>query len=285
MGRQRLLPFDASGLLADHADVMHARSMANRALVSIGVAASIGPELAAQLAPLVEDAGFHALWVNDTPGSDALSVLAAAAQATERLTLATGVLPLDRRSVAEIVGRVVGDDLPQHRLVLGLGSGQARVGGVKMVRDAASELRAALGARVVIGALGPKMRAAAVEASDGVLLSWLTPDVARQQAEHARERNVNTHVALYVRTALDSEASSRLRAETAQYAAFPSYAANLTRTGVDANSTVIDAAVHDGPVLLQDFRDGPDEIVLRAITPDDSLEDYQRFIDRARLML
>nr|BFF12158.1 hypothetical protein GCM10025699_34610 [Microbacterium flavescens] len=45
--------------------------------LSIGVAAAVGADVAARLAPAVEAAGFHALWVNDTPGNDALAVLAA----------------------------------------------------------------------------------------------------------------------------------------------------------------------------------------------------------------
>ena len=38
-----------------------------------------------------------------------------------------------------------------------------------------------------------------------------------------------THVALYVRTALDSDAHARLQVETARYAAVPAYAANFAR--------------------------------------------------------
>ena len=75
-------------------------------LLSIGIAAAAGPEVAEQLAPAAERAGLHALWVNDTPGNDALEVLAAAAQATERLVLATGVIPVDRRGADEIRARV-----------------------------------------------------------------------------------------------------------------------------------------------------------------------------------
>ena len=192
--------------------------MTHRAVVSLGVAASIGPDVAAQLAPLVEEAGFHALWVNDTPGADALAVLEAVAHTTRRLTLATGVLPVDRRSAAEIAAHVEAARLPQDRLVLGIGSGQAKNGVLDLVRDAGGELRAALAAPVLVGALGPKMRRLAVEETDGVLLSWLTPDAGRAQAAQARRLRPDTHVALYVRTAVDPAAHERLRAETARYA-------------------------------------------------------------------
>ena len=183
-----------------HPSVVQAFPMGERGVVSLGVAASIGPELAALLAPAAERAGFHALWVNDTPGADALAVLAAAARTTERLTLATGVLPIDRRSAAEIALQVAARGLPQDRLVLGIGSGRTASGALRLVADAAAELRSAVTATVVVGALGPRMRALAVEESDGVLLSWLTPAVARDQAAVAHASAPHAHVALYIRT-------------------------------------------------------------------------------------
>jgi alkanesulfonate monooxygenase SsuD/methylene tetrahydromethanopterin reductase-like flavin-dependent oxidoreductase (luciferase family) len=259
--------------------------------VSLGVAASIGPDLAAQLAPLAEAAGFRALWVNDTPGADALAVLGAAARTTERLVLATGVLPVDRRSAAQILAEVETIGLPQERLVLGIGSGQARTGVIDLVRAAATELRGALQASVVIGALGPRMRRLAAEESDGVLLSWLTPDVARAQADQAHHLRPTAHVALYVRAGLDPAASPRLRAETARYAGFPSYAANFDRLGVDPDDTVLDAGVLDAAASnglrgrLERYRGAVDEVVLRAITAGDDLEDYRSFIDRAAALL
>ena len=92
---------------------MHAGSVAERSLVSIGIAASLGPEVAAEVARAVEAAGFHALWVNDTPGADSLAVLDAAARATTRLSLAVGVLPVDRRPPAHIAEQIERQGLPQ----------------------------------------------------------------------------------------------------------------------------------------------------------------------------
>ena len=256
--------------------------MTQRATVSLGVAASIGPDTAAQLAPLVEAAGFHALWVNDTPGADALEVIDAAARTTQRLILATGVLPVDRRSAAQITAQVQARGLPQDRLVLGIGSGQAQRGALTLVRRAAAELRAALTAPILVGALGPKMRSVGVEHADGVLLSWLPPADARAQSSEAHTAAPGSRVALYVRAALDPAAHERLQTETARYASFPSYAANFARLGIDPDDTVLDAAAHDIAARLDDYRRGVDDVVLRAITAGDTLEDYRLFIDRAR---
>ncbi len=244
--------------------------------LSIGVAAAVGPRLAERLAPAVEAAGLHALWVNDVPGHDALEVLAAAARTTERLVLATGVLPVDRRPPAEILARVAALGLPPERLVLGIGAGAERSGALARVTDAAAALRAGTTARVVVGALGPKMRRAGAAASDGLLLSWLTPGAAATQAEEARAVAPDAHVALYVRTALEAGAVPRLADETRRYAGYPAYAANFARLGLPAADTTIgpDRAAE----RIAAYRGTVDEVVLRAITAREEPEEYERFL-------
>ena len=248
--------------------------------LSIGVAAAAGAGIAARIAPDIEAAGLHALWVNDTPGHDALEVLAAAARVTDRLVLATGVLPVDRRSPAEILDRVSALGLPVERLVIGIGSGSGSAGALDRVRDAAAALRRATTARVVVGALGPRMRRLGAEASDGLLLSWLTPEVAAGQtaAAHAAAHGSGpaAHVALYVRAALEPAAVARLDAETGAYAGYPAYAANFERLGVTAADTTI--APRDAAARIAAYRAAADEIVLRAMTVGDDAEDYVRFI-------
>lgn len=246
------------------------------AALSIGVAAAIGAELAGRLAPAVEAAGFHALWVNDVPGHDALEVLAAAARSTERLVLATGVLPVDRRQPAEILARVDVLGLPPDRLVLGIGSGAGSSGALARVTDAAAALRAGTDARVVVGALGPKMRRAGVAASDGLLLSWLTPELAATQADEARATAPGVQVALYVRSAVDEPGAARMAAETARYAGYPAYAANFARLGIAAADTTV--GPDDAAERIADYRRGVDEVVLRAITAEETPEAYERFV-------
>ena len=133
--------------------MVHAVKVASQGMVSIGVAAGLGPELVAELASAIEDAGFHALWVNDTPGADSLAVFEAASGATSRLRLATGVVPIDRRRPAEIAAALEARRLPQERLRLGIGAGGATTGALALVRDAVSELRGAVSATILVGAL------------------------------------------------------------------------------------------------------------------------------------
>ena len=256
--------------------------------VSIGVAGTLGPEAIGRLAPVVERCGFRSLWVNDTPGGDSLKALSAAADATSRLTLATGVIPVDRRHPDEVVDTVKRRELPEDRLVLGIGAGGARDGALFLVGTAVAELHEGTSARVLVGALGPKMRRLGAEQGDGVLLSWLTPEVAAEQASTARslaEANgvSGCHVALYVRTALDPAADGRLAEEADRYAGYPAYAANFARLGIRARDTVLDAFTFGD--RIERYREAVDEVVLRVIVPSDSVDDHLGFVETAADLL
>lgn len=253
--------------------------MTRTGVLSLGIAAAIGPQRAAAFAAGAEAAGFHALWVNDTPGADALTLLEAAAAATSTLTLATGVLPLDRWSAATISERVRA--LPQERVVIGVGAGGIRTGALDLVRTTAADLRAGTAVRVMVGALGPRMRHQAAADADGPLLSWLDPATAYVQAAQAHAVDPAAHVALYVRTALDPDARERLREETGRYAGFPSYAANFARLGLNPDRTVLDAADLGFGERLAQYRAAVDEVVLRAITATDDAAADHAFLESA----
>lgn len=262
--------------------------MTQRGVVSIGIAGALGPAAGAVIAAAVERAGFHGLWVNDTPGGDSLEVLAAAAAATTTLVLATGVIPVDRRSarvVADAVDRLA---LPQDRLVLGIGAGGARRGALAMMGDAVRLLEAETAARVLVGALGPKMRRLAAEEADGALLSWLTPARASEQAQALRDAASPRpgYVALYARTAVDPAAIPARDEEAHRYATYPAYAANFARLGMDPLDTVLPAP-GDGDIAagVAAYTRNVDELVLRAITAGGTVDDHVRFVEAARRSL
>ncbi|GAA3652703.1 LLM class flavin-dependent oxidoreductase [Microbacterium marinilacus] len=247
--------------------------------VSIGIAAAVGADVARRIAPLMEDAGLGALWVNETPGHDALEVAAAAAAATTRLRVATGVIPVDRRPAAELLDELGRLRIPRERLVLGIGSGAARTGVLGLVRGAVDELRAGGAGEVVVGALGPRMRRLAAEEADGVVLNWLTPAAAAQQAAEHRASDASGRVVLYVRTAVDAEGVRRVEAEAARYAGIPSYGANFARLGFGPMDTVArpDDLLRD---RVAEYLDAVDEVVLRAVTADDDPASYVGFVER-----
>ena len=260
-----------------------------RTEVSIGVPGALGPEAVRVLAPRIEAAGFAGLWLNDSPQGDSLAGLAAAAEATGHLRLATGVIPVDRRPGPALLEDLRASGVPEARLTLGVGSGALRRGAVDAVAEAVGILRQGTSAALVVGALGPRMRRLAAEQADGALLSWLPAAVAAEQAAELREAGVAAQgeaprAALYVRTIVEEDARPVLEREAAQYASYPAYAANFARLGVEAIDTTLPRAGEGLAAGVASYR-GVDELVLRAITPTGSLDDLLAFVDRAAELL
>ncbi len=252
--------------------------------MGFGIAGALAHDVVRDIAPRLERAGFSTLWVNDTPGGDSLESLAAAAEVTSTLRLATGVIPVDRRPAEEIIATVRRLRLPERRLTIGIGS-SSPPSPLSRIASSIDVLHATLSCDVMVGALGPKMRTLAVTQGDGALLNWLTPDAARQaiaDKDRAVKENAGSgaRMALYVRTALGEPAQQRLNAEAERYEGIPAYAANFRRLGVRAVDTAVRS---DEP---KDIRDGLaryggtlDEIVIRAITANDTIDDYVALID------
>lgn len=249
-----------------------------------GITGSLDHDIVRDLAPRVEAAGFRTLWVNHGAGGDALASMQVAAEVTSTLRLASGVIPVDKMPVDEIVTSFREKGLPKDRVVIGIGA-SARPSPLSTAREAASHLKAELGVPIMIGALGPKMRRMAVRETDGVLLNWLTPDGVRS-AMKDRERDLadspdkNAEVCLYIRCALGDAAYPVLKQEANRYEGIPSYAANFERLGFDALDSAVYATTSDHLVSgLQPFLATVDEPVMRAITATDALDEYVALID------
>ncbi len=235
--------------------------------VSIGLPGATPHDIVEALAPQIEAAGFHALWLNDTPDGDSLAGLAVAAQATSTLALGTGVIPIDRRPARAILGAL--DGLPIERLSLGVGTGAAKHG-LDLTERSVAELRAGTNAAIVVGALGPKMRALAARVADGVLLNWLTPEAAAEQRASVR-------TILYARTALTPDALPALEEEAARYGSYPAYAANFERIGASPLETTIRSSGR-----IADYLAAVDELVLRVVVARPTLAEYERFLTTLR---
>jgi alkanesulfonate monooxygenase SsuD/methylene tetrahydromethanopterin reductase-like flavin-dependent oxidoreductase (luciferase family) len=258
--------------------------------LSIGVPGALGPAAVRVLAPRVEAAGFAGIWLNDSPQGDSLAGLAAAAEATTHLRLATGVIPVDRRPGPAIIEDLHRTGVPEARLTLGVGSGQLKTGALGAVTEALGVLRGSSRAAIVVGALGPRMRRLGAQQADGVLLSWLTPAVAAAQAEELRAlgreaQGEMPRIALYARTIVDEAARPVLEREAAQYGSYPAYGANFARLGIGPTDTVLPPVGVGFAAGVAAYRAGVDELVLRAITPTGSLDDLLAFVDRAAALL
>lgn len=225
-----------------------------------------------------EALGYTSFWVNHPGPTDGLAALGLAAAETRRIALGIGVIPLHTRPPESIVqgARTVG--LPLDRLLLGVGS--PNPGALRRVREGVAALRGQLSTRIVAAALGPQMCRLAGEVADGVLLNWLTPEYARTSADLVREGaraagRTPPRIFAYVRVALGAGAGERLAKEGARYASVPAYGANFERMGVKPVETAIAAQTPaDIARALASWQGAVDEVVLRAITAQDTVEDH-----------
>jgi alkanesulfonate monooxygenase SsuD/methylene tetrahydromethanopterin reductase-like flavin-dependent oxidoreductase (luciferase family) len=230
--------------------------------------------------------GYSSFWVNHPGRTDGLLALALAAREAERIELGIGVIPLHTRGPDSIVQGVRANALPLDRLLLGVGS--PNPGALGRMRAGISELRSQLRVRLIVAALGPQMCRLAGQVADGVLFNWLTPEHARLSAEWVRAGasaagRQPPKLFAYIRVALGSAACDRLVEEGARYAAIPAYADHFARMGVKPVETAI-AAQSPGaiPPALGKWQGAVDEIVVRAITGKDTVEENLALLRAAK---
>ena len=232
-----------------------------------------------------ESLGYSSFWVNHPGATDGLAALAHAAAVTERIDLGVGVIPLHTRGPQSISQGVNDQRLPLGRLLLGVGSPNPDA--LRRVRTGVAALRALLGVQLVVAALGPQMCRLAGEIADGVLFNWLTPEYARRSAEQVRAGAATAgrrppRLFAYVRLALGPAGGERLAEEADRYARIPAYAAHFDRMGVKPVETAIAARRPDEiPFAFGAWRGVVDEIVVRAITSRDTLDEHVELVRAA----
>jgi alkanesulfonate monooxygenase SsuD/methylene tetrahydromethanopterin reductase-like flavin-dependent oxidoreductase (luciferase family) len=245
--------------------------------LSLGIAAALGPDVAAAVAPEVERLGYSSFWANDGRPAAGLPLLAAAQRSTSRIGTGVGVIPCDLRSTGEIVESLSRLGIDVGRIVIGVGSGRAEHP-VDTVRAAVADLRARLpAARIGIAALGPRMCRLGGEVADLVLLNWMTPERIRWARERIEEgarrgRRATPVVASYVRVAIGPDARDRLAAEAERYEALPQYLRARQAMGVPLAAVGIatDRADAVAPAITP-YRDVLDECVIRTLpSPNDA---------------
>src|SRR5262247_2739000 len=195
-----------------------------------------------------EQLGYTSFWVNHPGSTDGLAALAQAAGETKRIALGIGVIPLHSRGPESITQGTRATKLPLDRLLLGVGSPNPK--SLARVREGVAALRAQLATRIIVAALGPKMCRLAGEIGDGVLFNWITPEHARLSAGWVREGAA---------------------------------AAHFERMGVKPVDTAIAAQKPaDVAAALAKWKGAVDEVVLRAITGDDTVEENLALIRAAK---
>ena len=259
--------------------------MATGTARGFAVFAGVSPEIIRASAREAEAVGYRSFWVNHPGPVDGLGALAHAVAETRRLDLGVGVIPLHTRGPESIVDGVRRHALTPERLLLGVGSPNPEA--LKRVREGVAALRAKLSPRIIVAALGPKMCHLAGEVADGVLFNWLTPEHARRSADLVRAgaaaaKRPMPRLYAYVRLAMGPAAAERLADEGGRYDAIPAYHAHFVRMGVKPLDTAIAASSADGiKSALKGWDGAVDEVVLRAITAKDTVEDHLTLVRAA----
>ncbi len=168
-----------------------------------------------------EARGYHTAWTGEASGADAITLSALVLGGTERLRMATGVLPVQTRTpvLLGLTAATLNRAAP-GRFALGLGlSSRTVVEGwnglrfspaLAQIREAVTIIRAVASGervnfegtfyrvknfrmtapppaqppRIVLAALGPEMLELAGEIADGVLLNWIPPATVPASIAH-----------------------------------------------------------------------------------------------------
>ncbi len=175
------------------------------------------------LTRLAEAHGYDSVWLPEGMGRDALSELLVLAQATERVRIGTGIVPVFGRLPTQTAATIsTAAAVAPGRVILGVGIGHrdalvegygiefsaplehtrefARItrqllrcgeiadpGGLYDIARFRLAHRPAEPVPVFVAALRPQMLRAAGAVADGVLLNWATEDSVRRAIEHVRE--------------------------------------------------------------------------------------------------
>ncbi len=259
--------------------------------LGFGVTSTIDQERVQRIAPEVEDAGFTFFWSNDIPGGSSFDVLAAAAGVTRRISLANGIVPIDRLPASEWKTRIDQAGLTGDRFWPGIGSGRLEKP-LDPLREAIDTIHDDTGRPVVLGALRSKMRRLAAERAEGVLLNWLTPQAATERRDEMRQVREQAGInepfmtAAFIRVAIGDASIERLRGEADRYESFPAYGKHFTEMGVGAFETAVAArSVEEAAHGLLPFLDALDHAVLRCVVAEEDDASYLKLIEAGRLAL
>jgi alkanesulfonate monooxygenase SsuD/methylene tetrahydromethanopterin reductase-like flavin-dependent oxidoreductase (luciferase family) len=229
------------------------------------------PQAVAGAAQRIEERGYRSAWVNHPPDADGIGVLARMAEATTRITVGTAVVPISAVPPQSILRRVDETGLPPERLRLGIGSGSGPRP-LRRMAEAVGYLRSRAPAELIVGAVGPRMRELAATQADGVLLSAVTPDMARSAAEEIRALAKAAGrplpgVYAVVLTGVGAGQLAEMKRSAAFLSGLPPYAAHFRRTGIRPEQATIAASrIGELPRLLDGWRDTVDEVVLMPVS-------------------
>lgn len=256
----------------------------------------------------VEQQGYGTLWFGENVGRDPIAQAGLVLAATNRLTVATGIMNIWARDpLATTAAQLTLAEAYPDRFLLGLGTSHARL--VQGERghhydQPVSKMRAYLDAmdhaaqtyRAVrpasaprlLAALGPKMLALAAERADGAHTYFVPPEhTARARATIGDEKILAAEQAVVLETD-PTHARALARRHTRRYLSLPNYTNNLLRLGFEpadfdheGSNRLVDAIVAWGDVdaVARRVRDhlaaGADHVCIQVISQDMRQLPYQ----------
>ena len=264
---------------------------------------------------LAEELGYESAWVAEGHGGDQFSILTACALATSRIGLGTSISSVYVRSVPTIaMAAACVDHFSNGRFILGLGSshkvqvepehGLEFSGPIPRVRDTVDIVRRLLRDGVVtdyrgeainigtfdlhfptfrpempiyLAAVFPKMLEIAGEISQGILLTWCTPEHARTASGHIAAGAVRAgvapetvEVATLVSVSAPGADDGGMRRVAATYAGrFPRYRRLMAEAGFADEVEEVRRAWRSGDIALAE-RLVPEGLIDRMALPTDS---------------
>ena len=270
---------------------------------------------------LAEDLGYESAWVAEGHGGDQFSILTACALNTERILLGTSISSVFVRSAPTIaMAAACVDSFSNGRFILGLGSshkvqvepehGLEFSGAIPRVRDTVNIVRnlmrdgvvndfagEALNIRsfdlhfptfrprvpIYLSAVFPKMLEIAGEISEGVLLTWSTPEHARTAARHvsigaarAGRDAANVELATLLSVSGPEDDGAGMRRTVATYAGrFPRYRRLMAEAGYADEVQLVREAWRQGKVAEAEGL-VPEGLIRRMSLPAGAVERRER---------
>ena len=273
---------------------------------------------------LAEELGYESAWVAEGHGGDQFSILTACALATSRIRLGTSISSVFVRSAPTIaMAAACVDHFSNGRFILGLGSshkvqvepehGLEFSGAIPRVRDTVDIVRRLLrdGALtdyegeaisiatfdlhfptfrpdmpIYLAAVFPKMLEIAGEISQGVLLTWCTPEHARTASQHisagalrAGVAPESVEVATLVSVPAPGADDGGMRRVAATYAGrFPRYRRLMAEAGFADEVEEVRRAWRSGDITLAE-RLVPEGLIDRMSLPTDAKARRERLAE------
>ena len=273
---------------------------------------------------LAEELGYESAWVAEGHGGDQFSILTACALATSRIQLGTSISSVFVRSAPTIaMAAACVDYYSQGRFILGLGSshkvqvepehGLEFSAPIPRVRDTIDVVRRLLRDGNLVGYQGevtsiqsfdlhfpvfrpdlpiylaavfPRMLEIAGEISQGILLTWCTPEHARTAARHvaagAERAGVapeSVELATLLSVSADGAGDGGMRRVAATYAGrFPRYRRLMAEAGFADEVELVRRAWREGNVAEAE-RLVPQGLIDRMSLPGDPVARKERLAE------